>query len=531
MTAGAAAAFRFPALGLRPGPAVGDSPSTAATEPAAAIQSVAIAPRALASDCWEGPGMVTAAAPSNVGRHVVGPAPASPGAGPSPVEDGLCLPGLEETPCPTVIVVGAGVSGCACAAALATAGVRVTLMNSAMDRVGLPAYGPDLLGGDAGWGLLKQALEALPRPLRNVWVRAASMPASKEAIVNIDRRMVSIETKRALERIPGLEFRQGFVTDVRLVDGSTCAATSSAGELDIPDGGPITATPKRLRAEVETIFGEAFRADAVVVAVGLSLGGQVLVGGSDDAVPGGRYGEPASEGLRAALETLGAGFREVPLQVGPRVSARTAYERGWLPPELGDGVEAEARADAGGSVPEDASVEPLVPIDCPAVASRDCRDTWPAEYPPAPHCQPDLRIVDRMILSAGHSELQGRGQTVRAPVLSPDGVALGEVYLGSGSLFASEAAGASSGPEDVIASRASLLITGMAVTNTSDTGRMRRDGELLPLWVIGRSAGAPDYATGLFSGVTAAEDIVRFLRGSADKNPPPGQRPEPGDAP
>ena len=43
---------------------------------------------------------------------------------------------------PTVIVVGAGVSGTACAAALAGFGTRVIIVNSALDVVGLPAYGP-----------------------------------------------------------------------------------------------------------------------------------------------------------------------------------------------------------------------------------------------------------------------------------------------------------------------------------------------------------------------------------------------------
>ena len=114
-----------------------------------------------------------------------------------------------------MIVVGAGVSGCACAAALASAGLHVTLMNSAMDSVGLPAYGPDLIGSGEGWGGIEETMAALPLPLRGVWLEAAARPASGEAILNIDRRKVSVETKRALERIPGLEFRQGLVTDAR----------------------------------------------------------------------------------------------------------------------------------------------------------------------------------------------------------------------------------------------------------------------------------------------------------------------------
>jgi flavin-dependent dehydrogenase len=90
------------------------------------------------------------------------------------------------------IVVGAGVSGCACAAALADAGVHVTLINSAMDRVGLPAYGPDMVLGETGAVPGPEALLGLlPEPLRGVWRRAAMKPAvgpgAARAAENSDR--------------------------------------------------------------------------------------------------------------------------------------------------------------------------------------------------------------------------------------------------------------------------------------------------------------------------------------------------------
>ena len=122
---------------------------------------------------------------------------------------------LSERVAPSVLVIGAGVSGCACAATLASAGVRVTLINSAMDRVGLPAYGPDLMGPGGRWDRIEETMAALPSPLRAVWLEAGMRPVCGAAVMNIDRRRVSVETKRLLELVPGLQFRQGFVVDLR----------------------------------------------------------------------------------------------------------------------------------------------------------------------------------------------------------------------------------------------------------------------------------------------------------------------------
>ena len=112
------------------------------------------------------------------------------------------------------------------------AGLRITVMNSAMDRVGLPAYGPDLIGQNGGWQQLHETLQGLPAPLRAVWLQAATMPASGEAILNADRRRISIETKRVLEGIPGLQFRQGLVTDLRVLEDAPGFEHVSDGGFD-----------------------------------------------------------------------------------------------------------------------------------------------------------------------------------------------------------------------------------------------------------------------------------------------------------
>jgi hypothetical protein len=461
---------------------------------------------------------------STEGRHGVA------GGGARPAVEVAIIPRVVEraTVPPTVIVVGAGVSGCACAAELASAGLHVTLVNSAMDRVGLPVYGPDLIDRDrerqAG-----EAIRGLPSPLRSVWLHAATMPAGGEAMLNIDRRKVSIETKRALEEIPGLEFRQGFVTDLRLV-GERCDATTplSRSAAAKSDGGGRGRTREHgiqtpdQRVRVETIFGEVFEADAVVVAVGLSLGGRINAG--SDAVHGGRYGEPESEGLRAALGVLGAEFRETSVKVGPRVSARSARARGWLADTSRVDDETEDHDQALGS--SGASLlreEPLL-----AATSDPAADCWPTGYPPAPHWQADLR-TDRVVMMSGSD---GRVEAASFPALSPDGAATSEVYLAPESEFANEVNAGSGDAVSIdeasvdetgpIASRVSMTVTGLVVARVGDSGRMWCNGEPGPVWVVGRSAGAQDYAASLSSGVAAAREIARSLaRGIAQSRVEP----------
>jgi hypothetical protein len=419
-------------------------------------------------------------------------------------------------PRPSVIVVGAGVSGCACAAALAGAGLHVTLINSAMDRVGLPAYGPDLIGENGDWSRLQEALERVPSPLRDVWLDAGSRPGGGAAILNVDRRRISVETKRALEDVPGLQFRQGFVTDLRL--GNTGSADPSTG------------------AQVETIFGEVFHADAVVIAAGMSLGASTAVGAA--VAEGGRYGEPASVGLRGALGALGAVFRKTSLTVGPRVTVRDAEAAGWIPQRSGsfernrcDGVgRALRREDSLGL-----TVERLFPV-----TEGDGAVCWPAEYPPAPHRDRDLR-VDWALLgpaaveaalpdgvptanvaarSGAHPVAGAESEAWPRVQLSPDGSATAELYVAPEGAIArllgpgqddSPSRGVAGDAATPVESRMSAVVSADVVAELNEGGRMWYQGRLSSVWVVGRAAGAPDYAASLLSGVVAAQDVARSL--------------------
>jgi hypothetical protein len=395
---------------------------------------------------------------------------------------------------PEVIVVGAGVSGCACAATLAAAGHRVTLINSAMDRVGLPAYGPDLIAEDGDRSSLEECLKALPPLLGAVWLEAATTPAGGEPVLNVDRRRISIETKRILEQLPGLHFRQGLVTDVRLLDDGSSRASES------PDGGEPVGCFSSPRAQVETIFGEVFEASALVIAVGMSMGGSIAVGA--DVMPGGRYGEPASEGVRQAMGSLGIAFRDIFLEVGARTSVWSAALRGWVSAPGEDGAKGTkvGRPD-------------LAELALFPVTAEQSSAGWPKDYPPAAHWQAELRL-DRIVMQREANFCETEASTCPAgaavrPAVSPDGAATAEVYIAPGSALAEKAA--AMGEEAAIASRVPLVVRALAVAGLGDAGRACVGGRSLPIWVIGRAGGAADYVASLDSGVRAAVDIASVL--------------------
>jgi hypothetical protein len=401
----------------------------------------------------------------------------------------------------TVIVVGAGVSGCACAAALAMAGHQVTLVNSAMDRVGLPAYGPDIVAGAGGWEEIETLFSRVPLPLRRVWLEAGMRPASGEGLLNIDRRRVSIESKRVLEGLPGLQFRQGFVVDLRVVTPNSALEGNEDGCGEPEGGQPWRAVPApgaepRGWVEVETVFGEVLAAERVVVAVGLSLEARTTVG--EDVMPGGRYGEQSSDGLYRALGTLGAQFVDASLEVGPRMAN--------LKVQLGAGGVLDGWTQGPGHWTQGLERRELV-----AAANGPALHAWPESYPPAPHVDASLR--KRTILVCG---TPGRAEHAHRPEteISPDGAATSEAYLAFGSAAAARL-GATGDCMGIVASRMPSTVQAKAVSGLGRAGRMGGRLGRTPVWAVGRVAGAQDYLQSLLSGVLAAEDIVAEA-GAAD---------------
>ncbi len=415
---------------------------------------------------------------------------------------------------PAVIVVGAGVSGCACAAVLAEKGIRTTVLNSALDRVNLPEYGPYLTAGAGGWSEIEETMDALPSTLCQAWLQAAAVPEDGSPMLIIDRRAVSIEAKRALEGIQGLEFRQGLVGDVRTISAQALERNHHHEN----------------RIAVETVFGEVLEADAVVLAVGLAFGGHMTTRAG--LTTGGRQGEASADGLRAALVDMGAQLRETKLEVGARL------------PGLGAGVPNMTRWDASGSKAirtiavrtllgnceqsnegnEESTLEiarsvldRVLDVDLAGKSGgirkwNNSGNLWPEDYPPAPH------FLDQLRLDLAVINRTSEGTTVMAAC--PDGLATAELYVSSEGPGMARATSANSDEgcglfetDETPDSRLGYTVQAEVVSSLDLGGRLMLEvmTERPAIWVSGRAAGAGDYLSSLRSGVRVAEDVAKLF--------------------
>lgn len=407
-----------------------------------------------------------------------------------------------------VIVVGAGVSGCACAAALAEGGARVLLVSSALDVVGLPGYGPVLIATSECWDEIGETLHALPGSLRAAWLNTAVAPGDGPALLVVDRRAVSVETKRVLEAMPGIQFRQGLIIDVRAVRRAGPGPEGAVGRCNGDAAGYGSVSGERPAVhgmvEVETAFAEVFTARAVVLAPGLALGGRVHVG--EEVLGGGRYGEVPSTALQEALQRLGFLFEQTEIEVG------ASYGAG---------------GDFATEVFEAARRSNLVTTGLPARevlgstltigdGKDGCDHTWPEEFPPAPHRTEGLRS-EAMVLRS-----QPRvGDPARAIGPShgyawlPDGAATGEYYWAGGASEVDDDNGKIVRPLSgvgepasigVPAGRLSQKVLGLTVAGLTPGGRV--PDPTLRIWVTGRASGARNYVQSLRSGVETAADVL-----------------------
>ena len=422
-----------------------------------------------------------------------------------------------------VLIVGGGVSGCACAASLAVAGARVILVNSALDVLGLPGHGPALLprrGG--GWSEIGQVLGGLPSRLRWAWLCSASVPIDGSPCLLVDRRAVSLEAKRALEGVAGIEFRQGLVVDVRPAKGgaanvetSVAPAPGSAPEGEISGRSSGAVQPDRRRVEVVTAFGEVFAGDVAIIAVGLGLGGRILVG--DDSMAGGRYGEVAADLLMQSLEDQGVKFQSVEVDEGRRISGsrlgsleragRRLSERDVEGTITARSLTAARPTAASAPLDDGADRFPGELLEAREALLRAAmgtevgdameRDSWRMDYPLAPHRMDELRPRGVVL----HLRAASPGVNGSEPLVSPDGGATGELYVSGEGLAILE--------EDLPAARLEHVITAEVIADAQGGGRV---AEIDGVWAVGQAAGAKGYLDSLQSGIEVARAIMSDYR-------------------
>jgi len=183
-----------------------------------------------------------------------------------------------------VVVVGGGHAGCEAAAAAANMGSRTLLITMDMTKFAQMSCNP-AMGGVAKGQIIRE-IDAIGgysgivsdrSMIQFRMLNRSKGPAMWSPRAQCDRSMFTLEWRKILEGIPGLEFWQDKVTKLLI---------------------------KNRRVEgVETLMGIQFKARKVILTAGTFINGLMHVGKVK--MKGGRMGEPPAYGLSEQLEQHG----------------------------------------------------------------------------------------------------------------------------------------------------------------------------------------------------------------------------------
>ncbi|MEJ2196960.1 MAG: tRNA uridine-5-carboxymethylaminomethyl(34) synthesis enzyme MnmG [Desulfuromonadales bacterium] len=201
-----------------------------------------------------------------------------------------------------VIVVGAGHAGCEAALAVARMGRRALLLTLNLDAVAQMSCNPAI--GGLAKGHLVREIDALGGEMaRNIDATGIQFrvlntkkgPAVRASRAQADRDLYRARMKQVIEGQTGVDLKQGQVVKLVLEGERVCG--------------------------VETRDGLRFMAPAVILTTGTFMRGLIHVGLVH--YPGGRAGEPPSEGLSDHLRALGFSVGRLKTGTPPRLAAST----------------------------------------------------------------------------------------------------------------------------------------------------------------------------------------------------------------
>ena len=159
----------------------------------------------------------------------------------------------------TVAVIGAGHAGVEAALSCARMGCKTVLFTISLDQIANMPCNPSI--GGTGKGHLVREIDALGGEMgvnidktfiQSKMLNTAKGPAVHSLRAQADKNRYHLEMKKTIEKTPGLDMKQGEVTDLIIEDGKVT--------------GVVTKTHT------------CYRAGAVILATGTFLGGKIFIG-------------------------------------------------------------------------------------------------------------------------------------------------------------------------------------------------------------------------------------------------------------